>query len=125
MRAAGRDQHVVDRSGQVLEEPPQGGGVGGVERRGARGPDLARRGTEPVGVAAGDDDVGAFGPGPPGGLEPDARAAADEDDGLPGQLGAHSIASRLFDNPPACASIDSAGADLSATRVSSSVSVAP
>ena len=83
------------------------------------------RAGEPVGMATGEDDLGTLGLGASGGLEPDARAAADEDDGLPGQLGAHSITSRLFDNPPACASIDGAGADLSATRVSSSVRAAP
>ena len=38
-----------------------------------------------LGVAAGEDDVGPFGAGPAGGLEPDAGAAADHDDGLPEQ----------------------------------------
>jgi hypothetical protein len=33
------------------------------------------------------DDVGTLAAGPPSGLEPDAAAAADQDDGLPGQFG--------------------------------------
>ena len=38
------------------------------------------------GLRAGEDDVGALGARPPGGLEADAGAAADHDDGLPEQL---------------------------------------
>ena len=49
-------------------------------------PSFQRRLPEPVGIAAGEDDIGTLGPGPPGGLQPDARAAADHDDGLSGQL---------------------------------------
>jgi hypothetical protein len=41
---------------------------------------------EAVGVAGGQNDLGAFGAGPAGRLEPDACAAADHDDGLPGQF---------------------------------------
>ena len=41
---------------------------------------------EPLGVAAGEDDVGALGACAPGGLQADAGAAADHDDGLPEQL---------------------------------------
>ena len=48
-------------------------------------PDLVRRRAEAVGVAGGEDDVGALGPGAAGRLEPDAGAAADHDDGLAGQ----------------------------------------
>jgi hypothetical protein len=39
-----------------------------------------------VGVAAGQDDLGALGAGLAGGLQPDAGAAADHDEGLPGQF---------------------------------------
>ena len=44
---------------------------------------------EPFGIAADEDDVGPFGPGAARGLQPDARAAADQDDGLPGELVGH------------------------------------
>jgi hypothetical protein len=60
--------------------------VVGVEGRGALRADLGRRLLEPVGIAAGEDDIGTLGPGAPGCLESDARAAADHDDGLPGQF---------------------------------------
>ena len=42
--------------------------------------------SQPLGVAAGEDDLGALGAGAPGRLEPDAGAAADHDDGLAEQL---------------------------------------
>jgi hypothetical protein len=37
-------------------------------------------------VARGEDQFGSLGAGTPGGLEPDAGATADHDDGLPGEL---------------------------------------
>ena len=37
-------------------------------------------------MAAGEDDVGALGPGTASRFQPDARAAADQDDGLSGQF---------------------------------------
>jgi len=77
---------MVDRSRQALEEPRQGSGVGGVEGRGALRANFQRRLLEPAGIAAGEDDVGALRPGAPGGLEPDACAAADQDDGLAGPV---------------------------------------
>ena len=49
--------------------------------------DLARRALEALGIAAGQDDVGALGARPAGGLEADAGAAADHDDGLPDERG--------------------------------------
>ena len=64
----------------------QGSRVVGVEGRGALRAEFGRRLLEPVGIAGGEDDIGTLGPGAPGGLEPDARAAADHDDGLPGQF---------------------------------------
>ena len=39
-----------------------------------------------LGIAAGEDDVGALGAGPPGGFEPDSGAAADQHDGLSEQV---------------------------------------
>ena len=86
MRAAGRDQHMVDRIRQPVEEPLQRGRVGGVEGRRAAARRRRRRLLEPVRIAAGEDDLGALGPGAAGGLEPDSGAAADQDDGLAGQF---------------------------------------
>src|SRR6266568_939657 len=77
---------MVDRCWQVLEESLQGSGVAGVEGRGALRADFQCRLLEPAGMAAGEDDIGTLSPGPPGCLEPDACAAADHDDGLPGQF---------------------------------------
>jgi hypothetical protein len=51
--------------------------------------DVGRRLAEPFGTATDEDDVGPLGPGPARGLQPDARAAADQDDGLPGQFVGH------------------------------------
>jgi hypothetical protein len=41
---------------------------------------------EPVGAAAGEDDIRALGPGASSCLEPDARAATDHHDGLSEQF---------------------------------------
>ena len=87
-----RDQHVVDRPGQVVEEPPEPREVGGVEGRGT-GPELEADALQAIRVARGEDHVGSLGAGAPRRLEPDARAAADHDDGLPGK-GAHSTTVR-------------------------------
>ena len=86
MRAAGRDHHMVDRCRQVSEERLQGGRVVGVEGRGALRADFQRRSFEPVGIAAGEDDIGTLGAGASGRLQPDAGAAADHDDGLSGKF---------------------------------------
>ena len=86
VRAGAGDHHVIDRLRQVLEEPVEGGRVGRVEGHGALRADFQRRLLQPVGIAAGEDDIGTLGPGPPGCLEPDAGAAADHDDGLSGQF---------------------------------------
>ena len=57
----------------------------GVERRVLQRADVGGGASEALRVPAGQDDLGAFGAGGPGCLEPDAGAAADEDDGLPEQ----------------------------------------
>ena len=45
--------------------------------------DVVRGLTQLVGIASDEDDVGPFGSGSPRGFQPDPRAAADQDDGLP------------------------------------------
>ena len=63
VRAAGRDHHMVDRRRQVLAEPLQGSHVVGVEGRGALRAEFQRRLLEPVGIAAGEDDISTLSPG--------------------------------------------------------------
>ena len=84
VRAGAGDQHVVDRRGQLLEERLQLAEVGGVEGRGALRAEFHGCLLEPVGVSPGEDDVRGLSPGAPGGLQPDAGAAADHHDRLPG-----------------------------------------
>jgi hypothetical protein len=48
----------------------------------AAGAELARGALEALGVAGGEDDVGALGACAPGRFGSDAGAAADDDDGL-------------------------------------------
>jgi hypothetical protein len=92
VRAAGSDQDVVDRRRQLVEEALKPVEVGGVEGRTAERAELACGVLEALGVAARENDIGALGPCSPGRLEPDARAAADHDDGLrgKGRFAAHS-----------------------------------
>ena len=86
MGSAGGDHHVVDRAWEILEERLQGGRIVGVEGRGALRAELARGSLEAFGIAPGEDDAGALGAGSPGGFQPDAGAAADDDDGLADQF---------------------------------------
>jgi hypothetical protein len=78
----GRDQDVVHRPRQIVEEPLHRGRVVGVERGGPARPDVARRLGEPIGVAPSEDDVGTLAAGLVGGLEANPGAAAEHDDGL-------------------------------------------
>jgi len=57
---------VIDRLGKALEEPLETVEIGGVERRGAQRAELARGVLQALGVAAGEDDLGAFGARLPG-----------------------------------------------------------
>jgi hypothetical protein len=61
----------VDGRRQGPEEGVETVGVGGVERGVAPRANVDRGSPEAVGVAAGEDDVGAFGAGEPGRLEAD------------------------------------------------------
>src|SRR5262249_5784128 len=65
---------------------PQGRRIVGVEGGGALRAKLDRRLLEAFGVAPGEDNAGALGAGSPGGFQPDAGAAADDDDGLAEQF---------------------------------------
>jgi hypothetical protein len=82
-----RHHHVVDRCRQVGKKLVETVEVGGVESRAATRPELERGPLESLGIARGQDDVGSLGACPPGGLESDAGASTDDDDGLPEQLG--------------------------------------
>ena len=116
-------------AGRLVEEPLQRGRVVGVEGGGAPRVDVARGLLEALGIAAGEDDVGALGAGAPGGLEPDAGAAADQDDGLAEQF---RFASRLcgrghallIDRLAICASIGVTGRGLSAISMRSAITAA-
>src|SRR3954471_14779839 len=74
--------HQVD--GQC-EEPLELIEVGGVEG-GAAGPELGAAAVQAIGVTRRDDHLGTPGPGEPGRLEPDARASADGNDRLSGEV---------------------------------------
>jgi len=86
MGSTGGDHHVVDRGWKILEEGLEGGRIVGIEGRGALRVDLARCLLEAFGIAPGEDEAGALGAGSPGGFQPDARGAADDDDGLAEQF---------------------------------------
>ena len=76
------DEHVVDRGGQLVEEPLDLRCVVGVEGGAAVRLDVAGGSLEPLRVAPGEDDVGALASGEPCRVQPEAGAAADHDDGL-------------------------------------------
>jgi hypothetical protein len=74
---------VVDRGRELLEESLEGRRIVRIERRGAQGAELACRLPQPLGIAAGQDDVGSLGSCTPRSLEADAGAAAYHYDDLP------------------------------------------
>jgi hypothetical protein len=80
-----RDQHVVNRRVQLVEEPLEPVEVGGVEG-GDAGPELEADALQAVRVARRDDHVGSLLAHTPGRLEPDAGAAPDHDERLAGEL---------------------------------------
>jgi hypothetical protein len=127
-RAGTGDQHVVDRVGKPVEEPLQRCRVGGVEGGGAPRVDIAGCSLEPLGIAAGEDDVGALTAGAAGGLEPDSGAAADEDDGLAEQLplapGANGVGGGGHDSLAICGSIGPTGRGMSAISMRSAITAA-
>jgi hypothetical protein len=82
MRAACSDHHVVGPVRQPLEESPQRSWIVRIEGGRAAGVDVERRVLEAHGITAGEDDLGTLGARFPGGFEPDAGAASDDDNGL-------------------------------------------
>src|SRR5262249_52832079 len=84
--SASGDHHVIDRGWEILEERSQGGRIVGVEGRGALRVELERCLLEAFWIAPGEDDAGPLGAGAPGGFQPGAGAAADDDDGLAEQF---------------------------------------
>ena len=83
--AAPGEQHVVDGTGHIGEEPFELSEIGGVEGGRVPGADLGGGGLQPIGPAGGEDDVGALRPGQAGRLQADPRAPADHDHRLAGQ----------------------------------------
>ena len=81
-----RDHHVVDLVRDAVEESRQRVRVIGVE--GGNALRLDARGCKPQSfvIAPGENDLSALVARPASGFEPDSGAAADDDDGLPGQL---------------------------------------
>src|SRR5215207_2946825 len=69
-----------------MEEPREAFRIGGVEGSAAPGAKLARGVLQALGVAAGENDLGAFGACPAGGFEADPGAPADDHDELPEQF---------------------------------------
>ena len=86
VRAGARDQDVVDRAGEVVEESLQRLRVVGVEGSGAARIDLTACPLELLGIPRDEDHFGALAAGAPGGLEADAGTAADQHDRLTEQF---------------------------------------
>src|SRR5262249_15058414 len=84
VRTRPRDQHVVDRR-QLAEKSAQRCEIRGIEGCSAR-TELAADALQPIRVARGKDHLGSLRASAPRRLEPDARAAADDDDRLPFHL---------------------------------------
>src|ERR1700761_6591625 len=85
--AGAGDQDMVDLTGNGVEESRQRTGAGRVKRGGASRVDVECRSPEALRVAACQDHISAVGACPSSGLEADAGAAANQNDGLPEQLG--------------------------------------
>src|SRR5690242_1277240 len=83
VRTGAGDQHVIDRRGQLVEEPPEPFEVGGVEGRAAQRSDFAGGTLEALRVPGGENYVRPLSACSSGRFEPDAGAATDHDDGLP------------------------------------------
>jgi hypothetical protein len=86
VRAAGRNEHVVDRLGNIGEEPVDRREIGRVEGGAARGADVGGGLLQALGVAAHNDHLGALFASGAGGREADSGAATEHDDGLAGQF---------------------------------------
>jgi hypothetical protein len=82
-RPAARDQHVVDRHWQLLEESLQRSRIARAKSGGAPGAKLEPSLLQALAVARREDDLSALGPSVSGGLQTNPGAPADHDDCLP------------------------------------------
>jgi len=78
VRSAGGDHHVVNGGWEILEERLQGRWIVGVESRGALRVELQRCLFEAFGITPSEDDASTLGASSPGGFQPDAGAATDD-----------------------------------------------
>ena len=92
VRTGARDHHVVDLLRQALEELVEDGRVGRIEGCGAQRTEFGRGALQAPGIAAGEDDVGALGARPPGGLEPDPELPPITTTVCPGSCGSRLMA---------------------------------
>src|SRR4051812_380174 len=79
------DEHVVDPSRQLVEEPAEPAEIGGVES-GDAAAELEAGPLDPLGVACGDDHLGSLVVRPSGRFEADARAPANHQERFTGEL---------------------------------------
>jgi hypothetical protein len=79
------DQDVVDRCGQLVEEPPEPVEIDRIER-GDAGAELKADMVQAVRVARSDDHLSSLLARQPGGLETNAGAASNHHEGLPEQV---------------------------------------
>jgi hypothetical protein len=114
------DHHVVDRVRHAIEELLERSRIGCVEVRDAARLYVRRRLLEALAIAAGQHDLSTLGASSPGGFEPDAGAAADQDDGLAEQLGLALRASHP-DELAICAAIGWIGGGMSASSMRSAI----
>jgi hypothetical protein len=85
-RAAGGNQHVIDRRRYVGEEPLQRSRIVDVEGGAVFGAELGGGPVKPSRVTSGEDHLRTLGPSAPRRLESDAGAAADQHHSLAEQL---------------------------------------
>src|SRR5215470_19105656 len=88
IRTRARNQQVVDRRTQLVEESPEAFEIESVEGRGAQRVELARGALERLGVSGSENDVCSLGARASGRFESDSGAAADDNNGLPEEFGA-------------------------------------
>jgi hypothetical protein len=83
VRTGTRDQYVVDRRAQLVEESSEPFKVGRVESRGALRADFDRGALQALNIPTSEDQLGSLSACSSGRFEPDSGATADHNDGLP------------------------------------------